>query len=224
MKTTGVNQDPFSEKVDRWPGWEDWQNTDLKIQWTVVDVGGQRSERRKWVGFFDNVQTIVFLVNLLGYNKVLYEDENLLRMHESMELFETMFGEKGNAVFAKIPVTVAFNKLDSFKEQYTVDGMKRCFPGIDDANCKDADAALEHIKKVFVDKSSHRPTPIRTVAFNAIVRSECEDFLRGVQTSIMDGEHGKWMKGQVDGPDPSIKKALDLVKKGAICDYSKFVF
>ena len=40
----------------------------------------------------------------------------------------------------------------------------------------------------------------------------------------MDGGHGKWMKGMVDGPDPSIKKALDLVKKGAICDYSKFVF
>jgi GTPase SAR1 family protein len=35
----------------------------------VVDVGGQRSERRKWIHCFDNVDAIVFLEGLAGYNQ-----------------------------------------------------------------------------------------------------------------------------------------------------------
>jgi GTPase SAR1 family protein len=38
----------------------------------VVDVGGQRSERRKWIHCFDNVDAIVFLEGLAGYNQGAY--------------------------------------------------------------------------------------------------------------------------------------------------------
>jgi hypothetical protein len=48
----------------------------------VVDVGGQRSERKKWIHCFDDVKAIVFVVSLAGYNQVLFEDEEMNRMHE----------------------------------------------------------------------------------------------------------------------------------------------
>jgi hypothetical protein len=32
------------------------------VEFTLVDVGGQRSERRKWLHCFDDVTTILFLV------------------------------------------------------------------------------------------------------------------------------------------------------------------
>jgi hypothetical protein len=35
----------------------------------VVDVGGQRSERRKWIHCFDDVRAIIFLEGLAGYNQ-----------------------------------------------------------------------------------------------------------------------------------------------------------
>jgi GTPase SAR1 family protein len=35
----------------------------------VVDVGGQRSERRKWIHCFDDVRAIIFLEGLSGYNQ-----------------------------------------------------------------------------------------------------------------------------------------------------------
>jgi GTPase SAR1 family protein len=38
----------------------------------VVDVGGQRSERRKWIHCFDNVNAIIFLEGLSGYNQGTY--------------------------------------------------------------------------------------------------------------------------------------------------------
>jgi len=43
---------------------------------SMVDVGGQRSERRKWIHCFENVTSIMFLVALSEYDQVLVESDN----------------------------------------------------------------------------------------------------------------------------------------------------
>jgi len=45
----------------------------LKV--TIFDIGGQRSERKKWPKIFNNVGLIVFMVALNEYDMVLEEDE-----------------------------------------------------------------------------------------------------------------------------------------------------
>ena len=40
----------------------------------MVDVGGQKSERRKWIHCFQDVTSILFLVSLSGYDQCLVED------------------------------------------------------------------------------------------------------------------------------------------------------
>lgn len=45
----------------------------------MVDVGGQRSERRKWIHCFDNVTSIIFLAAVSEYDQVLYESKNDVR-------------------------------------------------------------------------------------------------------------------------------------------------
>jgi len=40
----------------------------------MFDVGGQRSERKKWIHCFENVTAIVFLVAISEYDQMLYED------------------------------------------------------------------------------------------------------------------------------------------------------
>jgi guanine nucleotide-binding protein subunit alpha, other len=42
----------------------------------MVDVGGQKSERRKWIHCFQEVTTILFLVSLSGYDQCLVEDKD----------------------------------------------------------------------------------------------------------------------------------------------------
>ena len=42
----------------------------------MVDVGGQRSERRKWIHCFENVTSIMFLAALSEYDQVLAESDN----------------------------------------------------------------------------------------------------------------------------------------------------
>lgn len=42
----------------------------------MVDVGGQKSERRKWIHCFQDVTSILFLVSLSGYDQCLVEDRD----------------------------------------------------------------------------------------------------------------------------------------------------
>ncbi|CAF4766217.1 unnamed protein product [Rotaria socialis] len=39
------------------------------LQLRIVDVGGQRTERRKWIHCFDNVTSVIFLASLIEYDQ-----------------------------------------------------------------------------------------------------------------------------------------------------------
>lgn len=43
---------------------------------SMFDVGGQRSERKKWIHCFENVTSIIFCVALSEYDQVLLEESN----------------------------------------------------------------------------------------------------------------------------------------------------
>ena len=54
----------------------------------MVDVGGQRSERRKWIHCFENVTSIIFLVALSEYDQILFESDNeVCRKYEIKKAF-----------------------------------------------------------------------------------------------------------------------------------------
>lgn len=61
-------------------------NADMTFK--LLDVGGQRSERRKWIHCFDKVTGVIFCVAMSEYNQVLREDEAQNRIHESLLLFD----------------------------------------------------------------------------------------------------------------------------------------
>lgn len=46
-------------------------------------MGGQRSERKKWIHCFEGVTAIIFCVALSAYDLVLAEDEEMVRYHGS---------------------------------------------------------------------------------------------------------------------------------------------
>ena len=49
-----------------------------ELTYRLFDVGGQRSERKKWIHCFENVTALVFLVSLSEYDQMLYEDESVV--------------------------------------------------------------------------------------------------------------------------------------------------
>lgn len=103
---------------------------DMKIEnriFHIVDVGGQRSERRKWIQCFDDVTGLIFVVSLIAYNQVLYEDETTNRMKESLNLFKnTMNGKKGQN-FEDACVVIFLNKDDLFREALKKYPITECF-------------------------------------------------------------------------------------------------
>lgn len=44
----------------------------------MFDVGGQRSERKKWIHCFEGVTCIIFCAALSAYDTVLVEDEEVV--------------------------------------------------------------------------------------------------------------------------------------------------
>jgi len=85
---------------------------ELKLE--LVDVGGQRGERRRWIHCFEGVTAVMFIISLSDYNQTLWEDDTTNRMQESEKLFGDMLN---NVFFRETPFIVFFNKVDLFSEK-----------------------------------------------------------------------------------------------------------
>ena len=91
----------------------------------MFDVGGQRSERKKWIHCFENVTTILFLVAISEYDQLLFEDETVNRMQEALTLFDSICNSRW---FVKTSIILFLNKIDRFKEKLPVSPMQNYFP------------------------------------------------------------------------------------------------
>jgi len=85
-----------------------------KMTFKVMDVGGQRSERRKWIHCFDRVTAVLYCASLSSYDQVLREDRQVNRMVESLDLFEDV---ANSPYFDKAKVILFLNKTDLFAEK-----------------------------------------------------------------------------------------------------------
>ena len=54
-----------------------------EVNFRLVDVGGQRSERKKWIHCFEDVSSIIFIASLAEYNLSLVEDVAVNRLGEN---------------------------------------------------------------------------------------------------------------------------------------------
>ncbi|XP_007499074.1 guanine nucleotide-binding protein subunit alpha-14 isoform X2 [Monodelphis domestica] len=110
VPTTGIIEYPF-----------DLEN----IIFRMVDVGGQRSERRKWIHCFESVTSIIFLVALSEYDQVLAECDNENRMEESKALFKTIITYPW---FLNSSVILFLNKKDLLEEKIMYSHLISYFP------------------------------------------------------------------------------------------------
>ncbi|CAB3396568.1 unnamed protein product [Caenorhabditis bovis] len=85
--------------------------------WRVFDVGGQRSQRKKWIHCFDDAKALIYVASLSEYDQVLMEDNATNRMQESLQLFKQVIN---NRYFLNTSVILFLNKKDLFEEKIMV--------------------------------------------------------------------------------------------------------
>ncbi|KAL3209092.1 hypothetical protein MRX96_038382 [Rhipicephalus microplus] len=78
------------------------------IVFRMFDVGGQRSERRKWIQCFDDVKAVLYVVALSGYDMTLQEDPNRVAMFKRLLYIDTVF--IGSIAFATLLLIVVPNQ------------------------------------------------------------------------------------------------------------------
>jgi len=80
----------------------------------VIDVGGQQTERKKWIHYFDSVDLVIFIAALSEYNQLLNENDTENRMVDAIEEFERIIN--GHA-FLDQNVVLFLNKIDLFEKK-----------------------------------------------------------------------------------------------------------
>ncbi|XP_076356657.1 guanine nucleotide-binding protein G(q) subunit alpha-like [Tachypleus tridentatus] len=163
VPTTGIIEYPFD--LD-------------SIIFRMVDVGGQRSERRKWIHCFENVTSIIFLVALSEYDQILFESDNENRMEESKALFKTIITYPW---FQNSSVILFLNKKDLLEEKIMYSHLIDYFPEFDGPK-QDHIAAREFILQMYLDQS---PDPDHMVYSHFTCATDTEN-IRFVFAAVKD--------------------------------------
>ncbi|KAG2015832.1 guanine nucleotide-binding protein alpha-4 subunit [Coprinopsis cinerea AmutBmut pab1-1] len=103
LKTLGVSEHRFKFK-----------NTGNMVSndWRIFDVGGARSLRAAWAPYFDNMDAIIFLAPLSGFDEALAEDPNTNRLEDSVLLWKATIS---NPLLKTAQTVLFLNKMDIFK-------------------------------------------------------------------------------------------------------------
>jgi guanine nucleotide-binding protein G(i) subunit alpha len=128
-KTVGINKIKYS-----------LDNKD----YILIDVGGQRNERKKWANALENVASLVFVASLGDFDQVCYEDDVTNRMKEAIELFEKTVN---NVIFLDKKVVLMLNKKDVMRVKIQKRELSDTFE--DYKGGHDYDAALAFITEKF---------------------------------------------------------------------------
>jgi len=109
VKTTGITEVQFRAR---------------NLNYHVFDMGGQRSERKKWIHCFEDVTTILFIVAISEYDQYLFEDATVNRMSEALTLFDSICNSRW---FTSTPIILFMNKNDLFREKLKTRPIEKYF-------------------------------------------------------------------------------------------------
>jgi len=115
------------------------------VKFRLFDVGGQKSERKKWISCFGGCSAVIFCASLSEYDQSLIEEKGINRMHESLGLFDQICNHRG---FEDSAVILFLNKTDLMQEKIKRTDLTVCFPEYKGGN--DFETARSYVKEKFL--------------------------------------------------------------------------
>lgn len=113
---------------------------------TIIDIGGQRSERKKWFPMFDDVSIVLFCASLSEYDQCLQEDHTKNRMLESLELFDFALNRD---YLEDCSFVLFMNKQDLFEEKLKNSPLESFFD--DYTGGQDAEMAKQYMLNKYLE-------------------------------------------------------------------------
>ena len=195
VKTTGITETHF-------------QIGELKYK--LFDVGGQRSERKKWIHCFENVTAIIFLVAISEYDQSLYEDESINRMQESLALFDSICNSRW---FVRTSIILFLNKIDLFKSKVAHSPISDFFPDYAGAP-SDVQAGCEYFSHRFQALNQNPQKQVYVHLTCATDTSQIKFVLSAVNDIIIQASRRRSTRGEraltgaVAGQSPRLRSAI----------------
>jgi GTPase SAR1 family protein len=170
----------------------------------MVDVGGQRAERNKWAICGKPATALIFVVGLGSFDEALYEDPRVLKIHEDLQLWETVSSQDPKNPFRSIPKFLIFNKIYAFNrktrkmgsdaggnavalatnaaesKQHSGNAFNAAFPGYQDSEYGEPLAYVKHVFRSKVQELADGGFPAVPIYTVEAVNIEC------VKTVIAD--------------------------------------
>ncbi|KAF3690963.1 Guanine nucleotide-binding protein subunit alpha-14 [Channa argus] len=164
-------------------GIHDYSFTIKTITLRIVDVGGQKSERRKWIHCFENVTSLIFLASLSEYDQVLEERETINRMRESLALFYTTIHSPW---FLYTSIILFLNKTDILADKVQTSDLNKYFPSFTGKR-QDPDDAKSFIRKLYEQEAvNHDNREMRKTLYPHFTCATDTNNIRRVFNDIKD--------------------------------------
>ncbi|KAJ7203674.1 heterotrimeric G protein alpha subunit 4, partial [Mycena haematopus] len=112
----------------------------------MIDVGGQRSERRKWIHCFQDVTSILFFVSLSGYDQFCVDDPVYNQMQDAMTIWDSICHSQW---FKQTSIILLLTKDDIYREKIKTSEIRRFFPDFE-GEAGNADQGRAYFKKRFM--------------------------------------------------------------------------
>ncbi|KAF8160891.1 guanine nucleotide binding protein, alpha subunit [Crassisporium funariophilum] len=147
LKTLGVSEHRFTLKAGNM----------LSHDWRIFDVGGARSTRAAWAPYFDDLDAIIFLAPISGFDEVLLEDPHVNKLEDSILLWKHLVS---NPLLEKTSIVLFLNKIDLFRAKLEA-GIRLSEYVISFAERpNDYETASNYLKKKFaILHKNHSPLP-----------------------------------------------------------------
>jgi len=117
----------------------------------MIDVGGQRNERKKWIHCFDNVTAVLFVADMSAYDQVLFEDDKCGRLEEALNLFENICNSRW---FKQTSIILFLNKFDLFQEKIRLAPLSNAFQEYKGGT--NVEAGREFIEHEFLSRNHYK--------------------------------------------------------------------
>ncbi|TFK34942.1 guanine nucleotide-binding protein subunit alpha [Crucibulum laeve] len=172
VTTTGINKTTFHTG---------------DVIYNVFDVGGQRSERKKWRHCFEDVSVVLLFISLSEYDQTLYEDTSTNRLKESLHLADSIINSRW---FVNSHIVLLLNKIDLFAQKLSYSPLSNYFP--DYTGGDNYDLACDYIVHRFRSLDT-RPSQGRQIHTHFLMSTDTQrvqEILSTIQEMVLKNDVG----------------------------------